>query len=119
MFGWYINNEEKKTRAKLTVAILLSKTESSMKSLTKKVINYEGKGITIAFPSCLYIINLIFLWKAQMKLCFFLQDSYNIITSSFGIRCTQNKQIRKQNGQKNTVFCGTSRKFLHYKNQKN
>ena len=42
MFGWHIDNKEKKMQAKLTVIILLSRTKLSMQILTKSKLNYKG-----------------------------------------------------------------------------
>ena len=49
MFGWYLDNEEKKLQPKLTVIILFSNTKSKMQILTKDRINYKGQGTTIIF----------------------------------------------------------------------
>ena len=54
MFEWHINNKEKKTQAKSTVIILLSRTKASMQILTKSKLDYKGQGTVIAFPSYLH-----------------------------------------------------------------
>ena len=87
-------SKEKKDNAKLSVIILLSKTDSSMQILTKKIIRYKRQGAATVFLSCIYH-KLHFARENTIKLCFFLKDSNIIIAPSNEIRVTRNKRVRK------------------------
>ena len=51
-----------------------------------------------------YIMNLTFDGNHYETMFLFLQDSNSIIAPTFGIRCTQNSQIRRYNGPEENHF---------------
>ena len=54
LFGWHKDTEDRKMKAKLTVIILLSPTDSSMQVMTKSKIVYVRQGTVLTFPLGLY-----------------------------------------------------------------
>ena len=87
LFGWHIDNEERKTNAKLTVIILLLITVSLIQTMTKSELVYERQGTALSFPSCLYHKSFQ-LEENTMELCLFLEDTDSIIASESSCQTT-------------------------------
>ena len=95
LFGWHMDDTDRKLSAVLTVIILLTKTTSSMQIMTKEVISYEKQGTAIAFSSTL-VHRSCYAEENTIKLCLFFQDTEPTIDFEVQGRVTRNKRIRRQ-----------------------
>ena len=91
LFGWHIDDADRKEQALLLVIILLSPTESSMQIMTKEKISYETQGTAIAFPSSL-VHRSFYANENTIKLCLFLRDTTPTINLHVENRVTRNQR---------------------------
>ncbi len=95
LFGWHVDDTDRKDSAVLSVIILLIPTKSSMQIMTKEQIVYEKQGTAIAFPSQL-VHRSYYAEDNMIKLCLFFLNTEPSLDFYNKKRVTRNKRVRRQ-----------------------